>query len=68
MLSEIIREEFTRTPLTKLAALVALPVLKRSSAVDPAATTARLLGLRGLVFKATARPTPIAFERALAGV
>jgi glycerol-3-phosphate acyltransferase PlsX len=29
MLTQMIREEFSRTPLTRLAALVALPVLKR---------------------------------------
>ena len=36
MLSDFIKQEFTRTPLSKLAALVAMPVLNRFKArVDP---------------------------------
>ena len=68
MLSDFIKEEFTRTPLTKLAALVALPVLKRFKArVDPRRYNgAALLGLRGLVFKSHGSADAYAFEQALA--
>lgn len=66
-LSQFIREEFTRTWWTKLAALVALPVLKRFRArVDPRGYNgAALLGLRGLVFKSHGAADAYAFERAL---
>lgn len=68
MLSEFIRQEFTRNPLTKLAALAALPVLKRFKArVDPRSYNgAALLGLRGLVFKSHGSADAHAFEHALA--
>ena len=67
MLSEFIRQEFTRTPLTKLAALFALPVLKHFKArVDPRRYNgAALLGLRGLVFKSHGSADAFAFEQAL---
>jgi phosphate acyltransferase len=67
MLTEFIRQEFTRTPLSKLAALVALPVLKRfKSRVDPRRYNgAALLGLRGLVFKSHGSADAFAFEQAL---
>ena len=67
MLSEIIRQEFTRTPLAKLAALVALPVLKQLKArVDPRRYNgAALLGLRGLVFKSHGSADAFGFEQAL---
>jgi glycerol-3-phosphate acyltransferase PlsX len=53
MITEFIRQEFGRGPLSKLSALMALPVLKRFKArVDPRRYNgAALLGLRGLVFK-----------------
>lgn len=68
MLSDFIRQEFTRNPLTKLAALVALPVLKHFKArVDPRNYNgAALLGLRGLVFKSHGSADAQAFENALA--
>jgi glycerol-3-phosphate acyltransferase PlsX len=68
MLSDFIREEFTRNPLTKLAALAALPVLKRFKArVDPRGYNgAALLGLRGLVVKSHGSADAYAFEQALA--
>jgi glycerol-3-phosphate acyltransferase PlsX len=68
MLSGFIREEFTRNPLTKLAAVVAMPVLKRFKArVDPRRYNgAALLGLRGLVFKSHGSADAFAFEQALA--
>lgn len=67
-LSHFIREEFTRSPLTKLAALVAMPVLKRFRArLDPRGYNgAALLGLRGLVFKSHGSADAYSFGRALA--
>ena len=68
MLADFIKEEFTRGPGSKLAALVALPVLKRFKArVDPRRYNgAALLGLRGLVFKSHGSADAFAFEHALA--
>jgi glycerol-3-phosphate acyltransferase PlsX len=68
MLSGFIREEFTRNPLTKFAAVVAMPVLNRFKArVDPRRYNgAALLGLRGLVFKSHGSADAFAFEHALA--
>ncbi len=67
MLSGMIREEFTRTPLSKLMALVALPVLKRfRKRVDHRRYNgAALLGLRGLVIKSHGSADAFAFEQAL---
>ena len=67
MLTEFIREEFTRSPFTKLAALAALPALKRfKTRVDPRRYNgAALLGLRGLVFKSHGSADAYAFESAL---
>jgi len=68
MMGEFIRQEFTRGPLSKLAALAAMPVLKRFKArVDPRRYNgAALLGLRGLVFKSHGGADAYAFEQALA--
>ena len=67
MLTEFIRQEFTRNAYTKLAALVALPVLKHfKRRVDPRRYNgAALLGLRGLVFKSHGSADAFAFEQAL---
>ena len=67
MITEFIRQEFGRGPMSKLAALVALPVLRRFKArVDPRRYNgAALLGLRGLVFKSHGSADPLAFEHAL---
>jgi phosphate acyltransferase len=67
MLSEFIREEFTRNAYARFAALVALPVLKHFKArVDPRRYNgAALLGLRGLVFKSHGSADAFAFEQAL---
>ena len=67
MLSEFIRQEFTRNALTKLAALVAMPVLKHFKLrVDHRRYNgAALLGLRGLVFKSHGSADAFAFEQAL---
>lgn len=68
LLTQMIKQEFTRTPLAKLAAVVALPVLNRFKArVDHRRYSGgALLGLRGLVFKAHGSSDAFAFERALA--
>ena len=68
MLSTFIKEEFTRGPMSKLAALVAMPVLKRfKDRIDHRRYSGgALLGLRGLVFKAHGSSDALAFERALA--
>ncbi|WP_298288494.1 phosphate acyltransferase PlsX [Thiomonas sp.] len=67
MLTGMIREEFTRTPLTRLAALLSMPVLRRfRSRVDPRRYNgAALLGLRGLVVKSHGSADAFAFEQAL---
>ena len=67
MLSDFIREEFTRTPYSKFAALVAMPVLRHFKArVDHRRYNgAALLGLRGLVFKSHGSADAFAFEQAL---
>ena len=68
MLGGFIREEFTRNPLTKLAALVALPVLSRfKHRVDHRRYNgASLLGLRGLVIKSHGSADAYAFGHAIA--
>ena len=68
MLGGFIREEFTRTPLDKAAALVSAGVLKRlKDRLDHRRYSGgALLGLRGLVFKAHGSADAFAFERALA--
>ena len=68
MLTTFIKQEFTRNPLTRLAALAALPVLNRfKRRVDPRRYNgAALLGLRGLVFKSHGSADAFAFEQALA--
>jgi glycerol-3-phosphate acyltransferase PlsX len=67
MLSDFIRQEFTGSAYSKLAALVALPVLNRfKHRVDPRRYNgAALLGLRGLVFKSHGSADAYAFEQAL---
>ena len=67
MLTDFIRQEFTRNLFTKLAAAAAMPVLKHFKArVDPRRYNgAALLGLRGLVFKSHGSADAFAFEQAL---
>jgi glycerol-3-phosphate acyltransferase PlsX len=67
MLSNFIKQEFTRTPYTKLAALISLPVLKhfKKRADHRRYNGAALLGLRGLVFKSHGSADAYAFEQAL---
>ena len=68
MLSDFIKQEFTRGWASKAAALVALPVLRRfKTRVDPRRYNgAALLGLKGLVFKSHGSADAYAFEQALA--
>lgn len=67
MLTDFIRAEFTRGIYGRLAAVMALPVLKRfKRRVDPRRYNgAALLGLRGLVFKSHGSADVAAFENAL---
>lgn len=67
LLVSFIKEEFGRTLFTKLAALIALPVLKGlKKRIDPRYYNgAALLGLRGLVFKSHGSADAFSFERAL---
>jgi len=68
MMGQFIKEEFSRSLLSKLAALVAMPVLNRFKArVDHRRYSGGvLLGLRGLVFKAHGGSDAYAFENAMA--
>jgi glycerol-3-phosphate acyltransferase PlsX len=67
MMGEFIREEFSRGFGSRMAALLALPVLRRFKArVDHRRYNgAALLGLRGLVFKSHGSADAYAFEQAL---
>ena len=67
MVGGFLREEFSRHPLTKLAALVASPVLAafRKRVDYRRYNGAALLGLRGLVFKSHGSADAFAFEHAL---
>jgi len=67
MLAGFIREEFTRGPLSKLMALIALPVLGRfRRRVDHRRYNgAALLGLRGVVIKSHGSTDAYGFECAL---
>ena len=67
MLGEFIRQEFTRGWAAKLAAVAAMPVLRRfKQRVDHRRYNgAALLGLRGLVFKSHGSADAFAFEHAL---
>jgi phosphate acyltransferase len=67
MVGVFLREEFSRTPLTKLAAVLATPVLKgfKHRLDHRRYNGAALLGLRGLVFKSHGSADAYAFEQAL---
>ena len=68
MIGAFLKEEFKRSPLTKLMAVVALPVLKRfKQRVDHRLYNgAPLLGLRGVVLKSHGSADALAFENAIA--
>lgn len=67
MLNSFIREEYSRNLLSKLAALVSLPVLNRlKGRVDSRRYNgASLVGLRGIVIKSHGSADAYAFEQAL---
>ncbi len=68
MIGDFIKEEFSRSIFTKMAAIFALPVLTSfKRRVDHRRYNgAALLGLRGLVFKSHGSADALAFEAALA--
>lgn len=67
MLATFLREEFSRNPLRKIAALFALPALNGfKKRVDPRRYNgASLLGLRGIVVKSHGSADPMAFANAI---
>jgi len=67
LITSFLREEFTRSPLTKIMALAAKPVLKRlQKRIDPRRYNgASLLGLRGLVIKSHGSADAFALENAI---
>jgi glycerol-3-phosphate acyltransferase PlsX len=68
MLGGFLKQEYRRSLLTRLAAIVSLPVLNRfRDRLDHRRYSGgALLGLRGLVFKAHGSSDAYAFERAMA--
>ena len=67
MIVAFLQQEFTRNPLRKLAALLAMPVLKAlRRRMDPGRYNgASLLGLRGVVIKSHGSADAFAFGKAL---
>ncbi len=67
LIRSFLREEFTRTPLSKLMALLAKPVLNRiKGRIDPRSYNgASLLGLKGLVIKSHGSADALAIENAI---
>lgn len=67
MVSHFMRQEFKRNVLTKLAGLVAMPVLNAlRKRIDPRRYNgASLLGLRGIVIKSHGGADALAFENAI---
>ena len=67
MLADFLREEFTRNPLRKLTALLALPTLQAfRRRVDPRRYNgATLIGLKGIVVKSHGGADTLAFRYAL---
>jgi len=67
MIATFIKQEFRRNPLTRLAALIALPVLKAfRRRIDPRRYNgASLLGLRGIVIKSHGGADALAFANAI---
>jgi phosphate acyltransferase len=68
MLTSTMREEFSRTALTKMAAFIAMPVLRafRDRLDHRRYNGASLLGLRGIVIKSHGSADVFAFAQALA--
>lgn len=67
MIAAFLKQEFSRNIFTKMAAVVAYPVLSafKKRADYRRYNGAALLGLRGLVFKSHGSADPFAFEQAL---
>jgi glycerol-3-phosphate acyltransferase PlsX len=67
MIRHYLRESFSRNWFTKLAAIVAMPVLKHfSKELDPRAFNgANLIGLQGIVIKSHGGADAFAFENAI---
>ncbi|HEY9198561.1 MAG TPA: phosphate acyltransferase, partial [Gammaproteobacteria bacterium] len=67
MISHFMREAFMRNPLTRLAGMIALPVLRAfRKRIDPRNYNgASLLGLRGIVIKSHGGADALAFENAI---
>lgn len=67
MIAHFIRQEFTRNPLTRLAALIALPVLRSfRRRIDPRRYNgASLLGLKGIVVKSHGSADVLSFANAI---
>lgn len=67
MIADELKREFTRGPLSRLAALVALPVIKRfKQRMDPRRYNgASLLGLRGIMIKSHGSADAYAFGKAI---
>ena len=67
MMAAALREEFTRNPLRRLAALAAMPVIVAfRRRMDPGRYNgASLLGLRGIVIKSHGSADSFAFGQAL---
>ena len=67
MVSTFLRQEFSRNPLTQLAGVIAMPVLKAfKSRLDPRRYNgASLLGLKGVVVKSHGSADVFAFRHAL---
>lgn len=67
MIARYMREEFERTPLSRLAGWVASPVLKAlKRRIDPRIYNgATLIGLRGIVIKSHGAADAFAFEQAI---
>jgi len=67
MIAHYVRKEFSRTIFTKLAALVAMPVIKRlGKRIDPRRYNgASLLGLQGIVIKSHGSADALAFSYAI---
>jgi len=67
MIATFIKQEFTRNPLTRMAALCAMPVLKAfQRRIDPRRYNgASLLGLRGIVIKSHGSADALSFSNAI---
>jgi glycerol-3-phosphate acyltransferase PlsX len=67
MIAHFIRQEFTRNPLTKLAALIAMPVLRSfRERIDPRRYNgASLLGLKGIVIKSHGSADVLSYANAI---